>query len=195
MNFVTWKDPSKRAKLTCGGKRRTYLGLAWVCVAFVATPATHAQSDLATAHISPTLYFPSAADEASSRVSLHARIAPEVAAITSVRESSLVGELDRCEALLSKLQTHAAFLKVQTLEDTQDQAAKKAREEVDTNQSVLEAAMNARLQRVAPKQAGSPGPLCLTRAERSARCGPRAISGRRTVSRCCLRANTEQLGR
>ena len=137
--------------------RRMALASAITCVCLLGTPAVRAQADLATARLSPTLYFPSNAEESTSRAALHARIAPKVSAIASSNAESVTQELDRCEALLSALRKHEAFLKVRTLEDTQDQAAKKARAEVDTDQSVLEAAMDDRLRRLSPIQTASLG--------------------------------------
>ncbi len=133
------------------------LASAITCVCLFCTPAVRAQADLATAHLSPTLYFSSNAEESTSRAALHARAAPEVSAIASSNAESVTQELDRCEALLSALRKHEAFLKVRTLEDTLDQAAKKARAEVDTDQSVLEAAMDDRLRRLSPIQTASLG--------------------------------------
>jgi oligoendopeptidase F len=129
-------------------------------VAFVylsATLASVAQSDLDAAHISPTLYFRSDADESSSRPALHAKVSTETQALASAPLQSLPKELDRCESIIAALQTHDAFLKIRTLEDTQDQQAKKARDEVDTDESVLEAAMADRLRRLSPSQMSSLG--------------------------------------
>jgi oligoendopeptidase F len=107
--------------------------------------------------ISPTLYFHSDADESSSRAALHARVSPEVQALSFAPVRSLPEELDRCESLIAALQKHAAFLKIRTLEDTQDQPAKKARDEVDTDQSVLGAAMDDRLRGLSPREVNSLG--------------------------------------
>lgn len=112
-----------------------------------------AQSDLEATHISPTLYFRSDADESSSRAALHGKVSPEMRALASATFQTLPNELDRCESLIAALQTHDAFLKIRTLEDIQDQPAKKARNEVETDQSVLEAAMDDRLRRLSPKEA------------------------------------------
>ena len=126
-----------------------------------ATLVAGAQSGLETAHISPTLYFRSDADESASRTALHAKVSPELMALTSTTVQSLPKELDRCESLIAALETHDAFLKIRTLEDTQDQPAKKARNEVETDQSVLKAAMDSRLRRLSPEEAASLGPYAL----------------------------------
>jgi oligoendopeptidase F len=120
-----------------------------------------AQAGLETAHISPTLYFRSEADELASRMALHAEVSHEINALALTNPQALIKELDRSESLIAALQTHDAFLKIRTLEDTQDQSAKKARNEVETDQSVLEAAMNARLRRLSPKEMDSLGRYAL----------------------------------
>jgi oligoendopeptidase F len=102
----------------------------------------------AAATISPTLYFSSAAAEAHNRAELHRQIEPMVKVLSIAPTGSLSGALDHAEALIAALQTHAAFLKVETLEDTQDQAAKSARDQVATDEGVLEAAMDSRLNKV-----------------------------------------------
>lgn len=138
--------------------RKTERAIIAIAIDLSVTLASGAQTGLDTAHISPTLYFQSEAEEASSRVALHARLSPEVQALSSVSVRSLVVELDRCEALIALLQTHDAFLKVRTLENTQDQAGKQARDQVETDQSVLEAAMDARLRRLSPAEVNQLGP-------------------------------------
>ena len=127
---------------------------------FACLPATltsAAQSDMDAAHISPTLYFRSDSDESSSRAALHAKVLPVAQSLASTPFQYLPIELDRCEALIATLQTHDAFLKIRTLEDTQDQLAKKSRNEVDTDESVLESAMAERLRTLSPSQIRSLG--------------------------------------
>lgn len=157
--LIMGQGPARRQRRQ--RRRSAPLILAALCLASTANPKGHAQADLATAHISPTLYFPSDAEEVSSRATLHAQVGPQVAALANASNESLPRAVDRCEALLSALQRHAAFLKVRTLEDTDDQAAKKARDEVDTDQSVLEAAMNDRLRKFPPGQISSLGRYAL----------------------------------
>ena len=126
-----------------------------------ATLVAGAQSGLEAAHISPTLYFRSDADESASRTELNSKVSPEIKALASTTLQALAKELDRCESLIAALETHDAFLKIRTLEDTQDQPAKKARNEVETDQSVLKAAMDSRLGRLSPKEAASLGRYAL----------------------------------
>jgi oligoendopeptidase F len=71
--------------------------------------------------------------------------------------ASLSEALNRAERLVAKLQTHAAYLKVKTLEDTQNQTAKIARDQVATDESVLEAAIDSRLRKVAASSVPSLG--------------------------------------
>ena len=129
-----------------------------ISVCLTSTLACSAQTELDGSHLSSTLYFRSEADEFSSRAALHMSVSPEIKALKSASIKALPTELDRSEALIASLQTHAAFLKVRTLEDTQDQAARKARDEVSTDQSVLEAAMDTRLRRLPPRDVNSLGP-------------------------------------
>ena len=86
-----------------------------------ATLVAGAQSGLEAAHISPTLYFRSDADEVATRTALHARVSPEIAALTSTTLKSLPKELDRCESLIAALQTHDAFLKIRRCHPTRRQ--------------------------------------------------------------------------
>jgi oligoendopeptidase F len=140
----------KRALNKC-----TRLAAAFICL--FGTLASGGQTDLEASHISPTLYFRSDAEESSSRAALHSSISSVLQALKSAPVHSLPQQLDRCEALIAALQTHNAFWKVQTLEDTQNQAAKKARSEVRTDQSVVEAAMDVRLLQLSPDEVNSLG--------------------------------------
>jgi oligoendopeptidase F len=124
-----------------------------------------APNPLASAHISPTLYFRSAASEASSRADLHNQIAPTVKALSTKLTAALPSALDQAEALLAALQTHAAFIKIQTLENTQDQSAKIARDQIDTDQTVLESAIDARLRRIPARAIPSLGKYALLARE------------------------------
>ena len=153
----------------------TYPALIALSLCLSATLVSGAQSGLEAAHISPTLYFRSDADESASRAALHAKVSPATEALASATLQSLPTKLDRCESLIAALQTHDAFLKIRTLEDTQDQPAKKARNEVETDQSVLEAAMDSRLRRLSPSEAASLGRYALL-AESAQRDAAHALS-------------------
>ncbi len=160
MNIASCRN-LKRPGFMRGSARKRYLATTRICAVLLAAVPVYGQTDLVTAHLSPTLYFPSSEAEISSRAALHARVSPEVAAVNSASVELLPSEWDRCEALLSALQTHDAFLTVRTLEDTQDQTAKQAQDEVETDQSVLEGAMNERLVRLSAGQARSLGRYAL----------------------------------
>ncbi len=135
----------------------TYSKVFALAVCLSAPLVVRAQAGLETAHISPTLYFRSDAEESASRAALHAKVSPEIAALASSTLHSLPTELERCESLIASLETHDAFFKIRTLEDTQDQLAKKARDEVETDQSMLQAAMDSRLRRLSPNEAAALG--------------------------------------
>jgi oligoendopeptidase F len=117
--------------------------------------------NLASAHISPTLYFSSPAAEAATRADLHNQVAPTVKAISSTPTAALPTALNRAEALIAALQTHAAYIKIQTLEDSQDQSAKTARDQIDTDQTILESAIDARLRQVPASSIPSLGKYAL----------------------------------
>ncbi len=136
-------------------------GFVGMALCLMAMRTLTAQAGLEAAHISPTLYFHSAAEEQASRAALHAEVSPEMQALASATLQSLPNELDRCEMLNATFQTHDAFLKIQTLEDTEDQLAKKARSEVETDQSVLEAAIDTRLRSLSASEAASLGRYAL----------------------------------
>ncbi|HEY4762646.1 MAG TPA: M3 family metallopeptidase [Candidatus Sulfotelmatobacter sp.] len=69
------------------------------------------------------------------------------------------------DQVLISLQRHSAYLKVRSLEDTQDQAAKDAGEAVETDQSVLQAAIKSRLRLVPKDQVAALGPYTLLAQE------------------------------
>jgi oligoendopeptidase F len=124
-----------------------------ICVGFLLSgqllgQQPDAPETFATSHLSATIYFPSAVAEASSRADLHRQVAPMVDRLNGATLDSLPGMLGHAEGLIAALQTHAAFWKVQALEDTHDQNAKQARDQVESDESMIEAAMNARLRRV-----------------------------------------------
>ena len=164
-------EPVQTHSSLSGTRPKVFALALWLSVALVAG----AQAGLETAHISPTLYFRSEADESASRAALHAKVSSEIEALASSTLHSLPEELDRCESLIDAFQTHDAFLKVRTLEDTEDQSAKKARNEVETDQSVLKAAMDSRLRRLSLHEATSLGRYALL-AEAARRDAAHALS-------------------
>ena len=131
--------------------------IALFSVISLTAPPAFAQASIEAAHLSPTLYFRSDAEESSSREALHTQVPAQVKAMESAAIRTLPAELDRTEALIATLETHYAYLKVKTLENTEDQAAKAARNQVGTDRSVLEAAMEERLRRLSVEKANSLG--------------------------------------
>jgi oligoendopeptidase F len=125
--------------------------------AFISAQQT--DSELANAHISPTLYFQSASDEAVSREALHACVSALVSRLANVDQKSLVHELDAANQALIDLQRHLAYLRVQTLENTQDHDARVAESSVETDRSVLDAAIENRLRKVPDTQINALGPF------------------------------------
>jgi oligoendopeptidase F len=123
------------------------------------TPASSA------AHISPTLYFSSPSEEIASRNALHARVTDLVRDLARADPAALPGTLKVSDQILISLQRHSAYLKVRSLEDTQDQAAKDAGEAIETDQSVLEAAIKTRLRLVPKDQVAELGPYALLAQE------------------------------
>jgi oligoendopeptidase F len=123
------------------------------------TPATSA------ARISPTLYFSSPSEEIASRNALHARVTDLVRDLARADPAALLGTLKVSDQILISLQRHSAYLKVRSLEDTEDQAAKDAGEAIETDQSVLEAAIKSRLRLVPKDQVAALGPYALLAQE------------------------------
>jgi oligoendopeptidase F len=107
---------------------------------------------LASAHVSPTLYFPSATEELTSRNALHTRVTPLEKKLAASSPASLVKNLDNANETIIALQRHWAYLRVQSLENTEDQGAKAARLAVSADIDVLDAAMRSRLRQVPPDQ-------------------------------------------
>ncbi|MBD5606636.1 MAG: M3 family oligoendopeptidase, partial [Candidatus Eremiobacteraeota bacterium] len=99
--------------------------------------------------------------ELRSRQVLHEKVPGLLTALSTVDAASLVSELDTVWHTISDLQRHAAYLKVLGLEDTADQTIKRARSAVDTDQSVLEAAVSKRLRSVPQVSIASLGPYRL----------------------------------
>jgi oligoendopeptidase F len=119
--------------------------------------AQQADSELANAHISTTLYFQSASDETASRNALHARVSALVLKLADANQASLLHELDAANQALIDLQRHLAYLRVQTLENTQDHDARVAESSVETERSVLDAAIENRLRKVPDSQINALG--------------------------------------
>jgi oligoendopeptidase F len=131
----------------------------WVVVGvFASAPITgYSQQSVQTplidvAHLSPTLYFPSATEELMSRNALHARVALLEKKLVASSPALLASDLDMAEQTIIALQRHAAYLRVQTLENTKDQDAKAAGAAVNADESVLNATMRSRLRQVPPDQ-------------------------------------------
>jgi hypothetical protein len=82
--------------------------------------------DITLAHISPTLYFPSASEELASRNALHDSVGVLVKELAASDLASLGAKLDTANQTSIALQRHAAYLKVQTLENHQNQEVKAA---------------------------------------------------------------------
>ena len=117
------------------------------------------------AHISPTLYFSSPSEESANRNTLHTRVTDLARDLARSDSAALPGTLKVSDQILISLQRHSAYLKVRSLEDTQDQASKDAGEAVETDQSVLEAAIKSRLRLVPKDQIAALGPHALLAQE------------------------------
>lgn len=108
--------------------------------------------DLSSSHLSPTLYFPSPLAESHSRTVFNAPVPTVVKELQDSSPASLPDALAHAEQLVTALQTHAAFLRARTLEDTTDQEAKRARLQVNTNRSIVEEAEESRLRLNPPRE-------------------------------------------
>lgn len=144
------RRPISVGKLLCGG---------WIVATMLASSPREAMGQTAaetpaieSAHLSPTLYFPSATEELTSRNALHASVVLLDKALASSSSASLVKDLDNANGAMISLQRHWAYLRVQSLENTEDQVAKAARIAVSTDIDVLDAAMRSRLRQVPPDQ-------------------------------------------
>ncbi len=109
------------------------------------------------ARLSPTLYFPSATEESASRDALHACVPALEKQLAASTLASLSKNLEMAEQTIIALQRHWAYLRVQSLENTEDQGAKAARLAVSTDIDVLDAAMRSRLRQVPPDQIATLG--------------------------------------
>src|SRR5436190_1691671 len=90
-------------------------------------PVVQAQgATVPSPRLSPTLYFADSLAQRSGYAALHARIDPLVHAIADADSSSLTQCLRDGNQALVALQRHAAYLKVQTLENTEDRVARGA---------------------------------------------------------------------
>ncbi|HTV10201.1 MAG TPA: M3 family metallopeptidase [Candidatus Aquilonibacter sp.] len=77
--------------------------------------------------------------------------------VADCSQEDLPGQLDRAWDLFAALETHAAYWKVRTLEDTQDRAAKDSSAEIDADQTVVRSSIEARLRSVPPTEIDSLG--------------------------------------
>lgn len=171
---TSFRDPKHSLEGHAAGRTTNRFNtlLFFAALAFITsyTDAAFAQKttqtpDLSAAHISPTLYFTSPSEELASRNALHIRVTDFVKYLAHADSAALPGILKSADQIQIDLQRHAAYLKVQTLENTQDQAAIDAREAVGTDQSVLEAAINSRLRLVPQDQIAALGPYALLARE------------------------------
>lgn len=155
LNTSVVKGRTARAAMVRVGQAAIFL-----CV--IATSARAQDASTQGYRLSPTLYFPDPATELSSRATAHASVQPLVnalsAATSGANPAALVRQLRTADQTLIALQRHAAYLRVATLENTQDQVAKAASASVDADQSVLQAAVEKRLLQVPPNQIASLGP-------------------------------------
>jgi oligoendopeptidase F len=135
------------------------LGSARAGSARAQTPAADAP------RLSRTLYFADSSKEFASRAGLHGRVDSLVHVIADADVMSLHGDLKESDELLVALQRHAAYLRVRSLENSDDQRAKAAYSSVTTDQSVLRSAVILRLERVPPDQIGSLGKFALLARE------------------------------
>jgi oligoendopeptidase F len=127
-------------------------------VAVLAVSRAVAQdSGVEAARISPTLYFGSAREERESREAQHVRVAAFEKQLAAASDDSLPDLLATGEQLLISLQRHTAYLRIQTLEDTTDEAANAAANAVNTDRSVTSTALRSRLARVPPGRIASLG--------------------------------------
>jgi oligoendopeptidase F len=112
---------------------------------------------LNAAHISPTLYFPSAPDEVSSRAPLQARVAAKIHQLPSASAAQLADGLDGVDELSVALQRHLAYIKVQALENSDNQALRAGGDQIAAAQTQLDAAVAQRLRAVPSAQIASLG--------------------------------------
>jgi oligoendopeptidase F len=107
--------------------------------------------------LSPTLYFADSSTERSSRAALHDGVEPLARAIEGADSSVLVQRLNEANQVLIALERHDAYLRVRTLENTQDRAARDQYGALRSDESAISAAMESRLQRVASNQIAALG--------------------------------------
>ncbi|WP_142988338.1 hypothetical protein [Granulicella rosea] len=109
------------------------------------------------ARISPTLYFPSAAAELSSRAPLQALVAEKIKQLPNASVAQLAHGLDGADELFIALQRHLAYIKVQALENIDDQALRAGGDQIAAAQAQLDTAMAQRLRLVPPAEITSLG--------------------------------------
>lgn len=100
------------------------------------------------ARISPTLYFPSATAELSSRAPLQARVTEKIKQLPNASVAQLARGLDGVDDLFVALQRHLAYIKVQALENIEDQALRAGGDQIAAAQAQLDAAIAQRLRLV-----------------------------------------------
>ena len=109
--------------------------------------------------LSPTLYFSDSSSEWASRAALHAGIQTLASAIASADSASLLRRLNEANQTLVALQRHDAYLRVRTLENTQDRTAKDAYASVRSDESTVTVAIESRLAQVPSRQLVALGPF------------------------------------
>lgn len=112
---------------------------------------------LDAAHISPRLYFSSAAEELASRTTLEARVAEKIKQLPTAPVVELAHGLDGADDLFIALQRHLAYIKVQALENSDDQTLRAGGDQIAAAQTQLDAAVAERLRHVATAEVASLG--------------------------------------
>jgi len=111
-------------------------------LSLVMAAAAYAQGTSAPApRLSPTLYFSDSSAEFAARAALHARIDSIVRATQGADSNSLMRRLAEANQALVALQRYEAYLRVRTLENTGDRAAKDAYASLSNDESAVTAAM------------------------------------------------------
>ncbi|MBY0574881.1 MAG: hypothetical protein K2P84_14470, partial [Undibacterium sp.] len=132
---------------------------------FAILMGTHTLAGAQLASISETLYFPDAATESARRQQLHAQVSDLVAACKNATEPKLLAELERVESMIVALQRHAAYTRLQTLNNVDDKQMSAANSMVRSDITMLRAAVDSRLQSVSQKGAASLGRFAALAAE------------------------------
>ncbi len=147
-----------------GAARSHALGLL-VCFCVVSVVSAQSgqgpSSTVAEGQISPTLYFASAQVEIASRRALHSQVDLQLKELPNVRTERLRPALDRAWKLYSDLQRHEAYLRLEGLENIQDEVVRNARHDIDTDQSILESSIYQRIRQVHAEERPLLGPYAL----------------------------------